>query len=107
MTHFGARLSVRSPPLSEQAVAVQSTAALTVSISHDKQVHRFAKTINEFDPITHTTLMGSLLIEEVLSWIITKFVFHPEQIEEARLRSSSRDREISCLSTSRRTRCGT
>jgi len=47
---------------------------------------RFEELLGRVDETTLVVLKGHLLIEEMLESIITKFVFHPEFVEEASLR---------------------
>ena len=50
-----------------------------------KSIERFQNHMRYVDEVAMVVLKGHLLIEEALTRIIEKFIFHPEHLEEAKL----------------------
>ncbi len=51
-----------------------------------KNIQRFIEQVRFVDELVQVVLKGHLLIEEALGRILSKFVFHPEHVDDASLR---------------------
>lgn len=48
-------------------------------------IHRFKQEMASVDEVTHVLLKGHLLLEEAMAAVIDQYVFHRENVEDARL----------------------